>query len=294
MKSNIKMTGKTRMLLLAAAFVATLFATGCGENEEQKPAPKIRLAASATLGNHLADGQGNTLYILTRDVAGTNNCTGGCAATWPIYYEAALTQDLLPTGLLLADFTTVTTSDGKKQTAYKGWPLYYFAPVVNGQNVCELPGETKGEGVGTVWYVAKPDYAILLGNRQLKGLDGKNYKSDYTEGDGATQYFTDGQGRTLYVFTRDVRNKNTFTKNDPANDANWPVFSETLASIPSTLDKTLFGSIDVFGKKQVTYKGRPLYYFGRDANRGDNQGVSVGRPGVWPVAVKDLAEAPNP
>lgn len=50
----------------------------------------------------------------------------------------------------------------------------------------------------------------------------------------------------------------------------------------------------MFGKKQITYKGRPLYYFGRDANRSDNQGVSVPSPGVWPVAVKDITEAPNP
>ncbi len=296
MKLNLEMPRKTKSFLLLATLCATAFyTTGCKEKDgnEQKPAAKIKLVTNATLGSYLADGEGNTLYLLTRDVAGNNNCTGGCAATWPIYYEAALTQDLLPTGLLLADFANITNADGKQQTTYKGWPLYYFAPVAGGQNTRELSGETKGEGVGAVWYVAKTDYSIMLANRQLKGLNGKNYKGDYTEGDGATQYFTDGKGRTLYVFTRDTKNKNNFTKNDPATDANWPVFTETLASIPSTLDKALFGSIDVFGKKQITYKGRPLYYFGRDANRGENQGVSVPTLGVWPVAVKDLAEAPN-
>jgi len=107
MKSNIKMFREVKTLLLLAALSVTVFCTtGCQnkEDEAQKPAAKLQLANSATLGKYLADGQGNTLCVLTRDVAGTNNCTGGCATTWPVFYDAALTQDLLPTGLQLARF----------------------------------------------------------------------------------------------------------------------------------------------------------------------------------------------
>ena len=65
--------------------------------------------------------------------------------------------------------------------------------------------------------------------------------------------------------------------------------------MPSILDKALFTSIDVFGKKQLTYKGWPMYYFGADnMQRGLNMGVSVPTPGVWPVMVKDAPEAPKP
>jgi predicted lipoprotein with Yx(FWY)xxD motif len=50
--------------------------------------------------------------------------------------------------------------------------------------------------------------------------------------------------------------------------------------------------IDVFGRKQLTYKGWPLYYYGTDAGvMGSNKGVSVPVPGRWPVAVKDMAAA---
>jgi hypothetical protein len=60
------------------------------------------------------------------------------------------------------------------------------------------------------------------------------------------------------------------------------------------LDKTLFGSISVFGKKQLTYKKWPLYHFGQDANiRGNNKGVSFPAVGVWPVPVKDMPNAPQ-
>ncbi|MEO8110019.1 MAG: hypothetical protein ABI594_08310 [Ginsengibacter sp.] len=61
--------------------------------------------------------------------------------------------------------------------------------------------------------------------------------------------------------------------------------------MPSVLDKTLFGTINIFGKKQLTYKGWPLYHFGQDAVRGSNKAVSVPVVGKLPVAVKDVAEA---
>jgi hypothetical protein len=88
----------------------------------------------------------------------------------------------LGSGLSISDFGSITSVSGKKQVTYKGWPLYYFAPLVNGTNVQEAPGQTQGEGVNNVWFVAKPDYSIMIVTSQLVGHDGKNYKSDYTEG----------------------------------------------------------------------------------------------------------------
>lgn len=278
---------------LFAAILLAVFTASCKSDDNGTPAPEpsIKLASSATLGQYLADSAGNTLYFFTRDADGKNNCTsGGCMAAWPIYYKAGLTQSQLGDGLTLADFAEITTASGAKQLTYKGWPLYYYAPSSNGQNTRELPGETKGEAVGNVWFVAKTDYTIMLANRQLVGLDGKNYKKDYTVGDEVTQYFTDSKGRTLYVFTVDKKNTNNCTSE--GCKAKWPVFSETLVNVPSILDKSLFGTIDVAGKKQVTYKGWPLYYFADDAKRGQNQGVSFPSPGLWPIVQKDSPEAP--
>ncbi len=280
-------------IVVATTVLAVLMA-GCKKSDDSvtpDPEPMIQLATSATLGQYLADSAGNTLYFFTRDVDGTNNCTSGnCQAAWPIYHKANVTQARLGTGLLLADFAEITTGNGAKQLTYKGWPLYYYAPAVNGANTRELPGETKGEGIGSVWYVAKTDYTIMLANRQLVGENEKKYKRDYTEGEEVTQYFTDGKGSTLYAFVADKKNKNNCLSVDCK--AAWPVFAETLISIPSTLDKALFGTIDVDGKKQVTYKGWPLYYFFKDAKRGENKGVSYPKPGIWPVVNKDTPEAP--
>jgi len=288
MKSKIKSLKRSYQNAVFVCMLVFIFAVSCDSNDA-KPAEKIKLATSSTLGSYLTDSDGNTLYFFTHDAAGENTCTGGCATAWPIYNEENLTQDVLADGLSLADFETITTASGSKQTTYKGWPLYYYAP----GGVRELPTETKGEAVGTVWFVAKPDYTIMLVNAQLVGLNGKNYKEDYTEGEGSVQYFTDAKGRTLYTFTHDKKNKNNFTTGDANHDASWPVFTDELTNVPSTLDKSLFGTIDISGKKQITYKGWPVYYFGADNQRGENKGVSVPGPGVWPVVEKGTSEAPE-
>jgi len=57
--------------------------------------------------------------------------------------------------------------------------------------------------------------------------------------------------------------------------------------------KSQFGSITVFGKKQLTFKGWPLYYFGQNGTtRGNNKGVSVPTPGIWLVLFQNIQAAP--
>lgn len=247
--------------------------------------PNILVAENAKLGKILTDSTGRTLYVFSRDVKkDTSFCTGGCATTWPVFYKEKLT---LGAGLVASDFGTLTRADGKKQTTYKGWPLYNYS-------VDAAPGDTKGEGVGTFWYVAKPDYAVMFLDNNLKGLDGITYTSKYVPGIERVKYFVDAYGRTLYTFTRDSSFNNNFTSADFSNNGTWPVYVEALGRVPSTVKDSLFKSIDVFGRKQLTYNGWPLYYFGRDTLRGHNKGVSFPVPGRWPVAISTIAVAPSP
>jgi len=248
----------------------------------------VKLKSSPILGNYLVDKADKTLYYFSNDANGKNNCSGGCEAAWPIFSGEVPTQAQLGQGLSASDFATITTAGGKKQVTYMGWPLYYFSP----KNVPEPPNTTSGEGAGNVWYVAKPDYTVMIVNNQLTGNDGKKYKSDYTEGEAKTAYLTDGKGRALYAFKNDKANKNNFTKEGAASKA-WIIYEADQIVVPSKLDKSLFGTTDVFGKKQLTYNGWPLYYFGSDEGvAGSNKGVSVPQPGVWPIAAKDIAAAP--
>lgn len=264
----------------------TCFVLSC-KDKETTPSNDVDLGTTS-LGKVLTGEGGKTLYIFASDVSGVSSCTStACVGNWPAFYKDV---KLLGTGLAATDFTTITRADGNKQTAYKGWPLYYY------KNDTKA-GDVTGENVGNAWMVAKTDYSIMIANAQLVGSDGKNYTSTYTEGTGNTLYFTDGTGRTLYGFANDKKNKNNYTKADLSNNATWPLFEEaTLKSIPSTLSATDFAVIDVTGtgKKQLTYKGWPLYYFGADnSQRGANKGVSFPKPGVWPVVYKTTVEAPN-
>ena len=248
----------------------------------------VKLKTSPELGKYLTDKDGKTLYIFSNDANGKNNCTGGCVGAWPVFSGGAPTQANLDEGLSEADFGVITTDAGKQQITYKGWPLYYFSP----KNVPEPANSITGDGAGDVWFVAKPDYTVMVVNNQLTGKDGKKYKSDYKEGEGKTTYLTDGNGRALYAFKNDKANKNNFSKEGEESKA-WIVYESDQMVIPSKLDKSLFGTIDVFGKKQLTYNGWPLYYFGDDEGMmGSNKGVSVPKPGFWPIAAKDIPAAP--
>jgi predicted lipoprotein with Yx(FWY)xxD motif len=95
---------------------------------------------------HLTDTKGMALYTFKKDTEGKSVCAGDCVQKWPLYHQdkVGVTGDLKA-----SDFTTITREDGKKQTAYKGKPLYYFAGD-------KAPGDTKGDGVKDVWELAKP------------------------------------------------------------------------------------------------------------------------------------------
>ena len=268
--------------------------SGGGGGTPPTAGPDIDLRTSATLGQYLTNAQGQALYMFSDEVDGANACTGACAAIWPAF-TADLTTAKLNAGLNIADFDTVTTATGQKQVTYKGWPLHTFSPAGTGayggtSNVPEGPGTTNGDGFAGVWFVAKPDYSVMLGDKQLKGLDGNNYKSDFTIGEGKTVYFTNGTGRTIYTLSLDSFNINKFTKPDLSNNNVFPIFEQTPIVAPSVIDKSLFGNITVAGKQQLTYKGWPLHFFGQDSLRGLTLAVSIAPAGKWPVVVKDIAD----
>jgi predicted lipoprotein with Yx(FWY)xxD motif len=106
----------------------------------------VQVAKKQGIGSYLADAKGMTLYIFKRDSPGKSACAGPCVEKWPLFHSEKVTA---PVGLKAADFGTITRDDGKKQTTYKGMPLYYFFKDTQ-------RGDTKGQGVGDLWYVATP------------------------------------------------------------------------------------------------------------------------------------------
>jgi predicted lipoprotein with Yx(FWY)xxD motif len=296
-----------RVKRIAAGMIMIVFAAALSQcskknvdtasTQVKPPAKLVSLKADGVFGNYLVDTNGHALYFFANDANGQNNCSGGCAVSWLAYGAAGLTADQLGSGLDVSDFGSTPSSTGAPQLTYKGWPLYLFAP----SGTPEAAGVITGDGTGGVWFVAKPDYSIMLANWQLTGKDGVNYKSDYSQGDGKTVYFTDAKGFTLYAYGGDSANHNRFTAADLSNNAIWPLDEvSSNVSVPSVLDKTQFTSTSVFGKTQLTYNGWPLYHFGADSSlRAKNKGITVGSPAgaagrVWAVMVKGIADAPRP
>jgi predicted lipoprotein with Yx(FWY)xxD motif len=257
-------------------------------NYDEENTNAIQLRSDATHGNILTDVQGKTLYFFSLDHKGdTSFCSGGCADAWPAFYTNELTLD---NDLLESDFGVITRDDGSLQTTYKGWPLYYFS------NDAEA-GQINGDGVGETWFVAKPDYSLILVSAQLVGSsangDITNLTSTYEPGDGRTFYITDDRGNTLYRFTPDSNGQNNFTANDFSNNGVWPIFSVEVTHVPSVLNVADFNTIDVFGRPQLTYRGWPLYKFQQDTGRGDNFGVGFPQPGIWPIVNQNTEIAPQ-
>jgi predicted lipoprotein with Yx(FWY)xxD motif len=105
------------------------------------------MVATSDLGQILVDGEGRTLYLFTPDEAGTPTCYEGCAQAWPpLLADGDIT---VGAGLDDSDFSTATRTDGGDQVKIGNWPLYYFASDA-------APSDTKGQGVGGVWYVVSP------------------------------------------------------------------------------------------------------------------------------------------
>lgn len=91
----------------------------------------------------LAGGNGMTLYVFDKDVAGSgkSTCNGPCATLWP---PAAVAADAKAEG----DLSIVTRDDGSKQWAYKGKPVYTYA-------ADKKPGDVTGDNFKDVWHVIK-------------------------------------------------------------------------------------------------------------------------------------------
>jgi len=84
-----------------------------------------------------------TLYHFDHDTTGKSNCEAACATTWP---PLKFTGSGTPTGS--SDLSVIDRTDGTKQVAYKGMPLYTYSGDTSA-------GQTNGDGFAGIWHVTK-------------------------------------------------------------------------------------------------------------------------------------------
>jgi predicted lipoprotein with Yx(FWY)xxD motif len=122
-------------------------------SDDSSGSPEIELevaTGSGSIGSYLTGADGKTLYIFTKDTkgAGKSVCNGDCATAWPPLVVSAL-DEVKPDSGAAGALALVTRDDGTKQVSYNGQPLYYYTPD-------KAAGDTTGQGVGGVWFVAAP------------------------------------------------------------------------------------------------------------------------------------------
>jgi len=134
---------KTRVYAISAVMIAVILVlaglafAGVGD---------LQIKAKDKMGNYLADGNGMTLYYFKNNMKDKNSCAGPCLEKWPVFYNEKVKA---PAGSDAKDFGEFTRADGKKQTTFKGWPLYYFAGD-------KAAGDTNGQAMKDVWFTVNP------------------------------------------------------------------------------------------------------------------------------------------
>lgn len=236
---------RAALALLALLIASAAFA--------QAADPTVQVRYDAQLGHFLTGPDGMTLYYFGNDSEGVSNCTGGCLESWPPLMADAVTASPLA---IPGAFSLIERDQGM-QVAYNGMPLYYFAR--DG-----APGDTNGQNVGDVWWVANLEPVVqLLETAQGNILVGPT-------------------GMTLYIFDNDEEGMSNCAGGcatnwpplmggyDPANG--YDVMQ--VDGVEGTLG--LIERADSEGGMQVTLDGMPLYYWIRDLVPGDTTGDGVG------------------
>ncbi len=219
---------------------------------------------------------GFTLYTFENDRndtdgdgVGDSDCNLSCAEIWPPLFAD-------PGSTVSDNFSIIVRDDGTSQWAHQGLPLYFFASDT-------ATGETNGEGVDGLWFVARPAAtkvassslgSIIVAATSVPGVDG------------AGGIDVDNRARSdfsLYVFDDDVNDANGDGPGD--SDCNggcaeiWPPMFADPGAVPGA-NFSIISRDD--GSSQWAYKGEPLYFFASDTASGDVNGDQV--DGTWHLA----------
>jgi predicted lipoprotein with Yx(FWY)xxD motif len=126
-------------------------ATGQGRGEVWYVVKPETVGVSSTdeLGEFLTSADGMTLYTFKNDEPGVSNCADECLEAWPPLTVSSADALAAPEGLS-GELGTIEREDGALQVTYNGWPVYFWQGDA-------APGDTTGQGVGDVWFVASTD-----------------------------------------------------------------------------------------------------------------------------------------
>lgn len=253
------------IIVLVLLLPAALLIAGCTHQESLT----VRIADHPTYGKLLTDSTGRSLYIQARDVPNTGAVAnlGEVGRFYPPFYAESVASG---NGINASEFGYLTRADGKQQTTFRGWPLYYY---LNDKE----PGDAKSQGANNITFLAKPDYTVMVRENATSGI----YLSDTT---GAALLVRDGAATA-----------------DPAPEYAPFRASPVVAPAPLVQAGDFAETMTPSGEPQTTYRGQPLFAYtgqGRPgAITGDTGGyrpVILAPGGAFVGAVETPAASPSP
>jgi len=224
---------------------------------------------STALGRMLTDFEGRSLYVQDGVLAGSSGmCVGNCLHTWVPRPAPAMAREF-------GDWSVLVRSDGVRQWAFRGQPLYAYAQDFR-------PGDLAGNAVDG-WLAAVldpappvPDWVTI----QFSDMG---------------QVFADAAGMTLYVFVGDLARSQQLFCDAECTARNWtPVMAVASATPVGDWAPVQTGN----GDWQWAYKGDPVYTHTRDrepgAIGGDKWATGAGFAGRWDPLVRSFAATDTP
>ncbi len=257
--------------------------------------PTIDLATDPTLGKFLTDGNGKTLYALTKDAPDASACNAACQANWPPLLTSG-TPKAGP-GVDASLIGTTTLAGGEKIVTYDHRPLYFKA---TDQKV----GDKTGEAINNVWFVVSPAGAPISATGAAVGTPTPAPTAsqptptptpsaaavsstpapvteptiDVTNNSTLGSILTADNGMTLYAYTADAADKSNCSA---GCQKLWvPLLTNGTPGLGTGVASMMIGNAKLAnGSLVVTYNHMPLYFFAKDsaANMISGQGFD----NVW-------------
>jgi len=275
------------LILLSSLSMAVL--SGCGGSDPAPEAPIVEPPPTASFptqvvkpnvsvindnGSLIIAESGLSLYTFDNDSVGTSNCEGSaddtstCAGKWPplLVGDGASADD---------EMTIITRSDGEKQWALKGMPLYQWY-----QDSAQ--GDINGDGVNGVWHLARPMPLKTAVLKDVNSYVGNQTIASVTSASSIlTSMRIDKEGFTLYTFDKDPLDDSACA--DECINIWPPLLADSGAMAMPPLSIITASN----GNSQWAYKSKPLYFFKNDGATGDINGDDV--KDVWHVATQEPA-----
>lgn len=231
------------------------------DSQTSGPSPTNDLVpktGDSAIGTVYTAGENNlTLYTLISTEPGEFNCDAACEAIWP-----PLLTDETRTGIS-GQFDVLTRADNANQWALLDYPLYYYSGDA-------AAGDVSGEGLGDVWFVARP---IPVDSADNGGVEISVVSGTTLDSSGVR---VDKNGFSLYFFANDTDGVSNC--NDNCATVWPPLFADKGAR---GYDRYSIITRDD-GSQQWAYDGKALYLYDGDNAAGDTNGDGVN--GTWTLA----------